>query len=198
MREPPLTEGERIILKGQSCFSVTCATWKPGLLYLTNKRLVFCQPSGRMVFQTVLEKIMGATLVKGRFILGLKRELLHILYEGVMTEKMFQAFFAINRPEQWKEAIMEAKTIVNEERNAPLVDIFDEKDHLTIVMELPGVKEEDLKLNIIGDILAIHVDTASQRYHREVKLMAPVKAEPVDITYKGSIFRLRLEKSELR
>ena len=72
-----------------------------------------------MVFQTVLEKIMEATLVK--------RKLLHILYKGAMTEKMFQAFFAINRPEQWKEAIMEAKTIVNEEKDAQLIDVFDEK-----------------------------------------------------------------------
>ena len=196
MRRPPLTEGERIILQGQSCFSMTCTTWKPGLLYLTNKRLIFSQPGGRVVFQTVLEKIMEVTLVKGRFILGLKRKLLHILFKGATMEKMFQAFFAINKPEQWEKAIMEAKTILNEEKNTPLMDIFDEEGYLTIVMELPGVKKDDVKLSIIGDMLTIHVDTISQKYRKEIKLRTPVKAEPMDLTYKGGVFRLKLEKLE--
>ena len=194
MRRPPLTEGERIILQGQSCFSITCMTWKPGLLYLTNKRLIFSQPGGRIVFQTLLEKIREVMLVKGRFILGPKRKLLHVLYEGAIKEKMFQAFFAINKPEQCEKAIMEAKTIANEQRSIPLIDVFDEGDHLTIVMGLPGVKKDDVKLSITGNTLIIHVDTASQKYHEEVRLAAPVKAKPIDVTCKSGVFKVKLEK----
>jgi hypothetical protein len=71
VRKPPFLDEERIILEGQSCFSMTCATWKPGFLYLTNKRLIFSQPSGRVVFQIILKKIVEVRIVKGKFILGL-------------------------------------------------------------------------------------------------------------------------------
>ena len=143
--EAVLIEEERIILQGQSCFSTTCKTWKPGHLYLTNKRLIFSQPGGRIVFQISLEKIREVTLVKERFILGLKRKFLHILYKGATTKKMFRALFAINKPEQWEKAIMETKTIVNEEgecavnRRPRRGRSFNNSDGL------PGVKKDYVK-----------------------------------------------------
>jgi hypothetical protein len=71
-----------------------------------------------VVFQTALEKVMDVSLVKGRFILGLKRKLLHILYKGATMEKMFQVFFAINKPEQWEKATREAEAQVRRQRSS--------------------------------------------------------------------------------
>jgi len=194
MREPSLIDGERIISHGQSCFSVTCTAWKPGFLFLTNKRLIFSQPSGRVVFEITLERVTEAGLVKGRFILGLKRKLLHILYRSTTREKVLQAFLAVNKPEQWEKAVMEEKAIADEEKSTPLIDVFDEKDHLTIVMGLPGVKKDDVKLTVTDNVVTIYVNAISQKYHREVKLAASVKAEPIDVTCMGGVLRVRMEK----
>ncbi len=41
------------------------------------------------------------------------------------------------------------------ETREPIVDVFDEKDHVLIVAELPGVLEESIKLDLKGDILIL-------------------------------------------
>ncbi|MFQ6076303.1 MAG: hypothetical protein ACE5Z5_09260 [Candidatus Bathyarchaeia archaeon] len=66
-----------------------------------------------MVLETPLEKLEYVKLTRGRFILGVKKWLLHLLFNGpslldVKREKTYQAFIAMNHPEEWKEAIWEA------------------------------------------------------------------------------------------
>ena len=51
-----------------------------------------------------------------------------------------------------------------------------------------------MKLSIIDNTLTIHVNTASQKYRRGVELTTPVKAEPIDITCKSGVFKVKLEK----
>ena len=38
----------------------------------------------------------------------------------------------------------------------PAVDIFEEPDFLRIVAEIPGVKPEDMKISVEGNVLTIH------------------------------------------
>jgi O-acetylhomoserine/O-acetylserine sulfhydrylase-like pyridoxal-dependent enzyme len=71
-----------------------------------------------VVFQIILKKIVEVRIVKGKFILGLKRKLLSILYKGATIEKTFQVFFAINKPEQWEKAIFKEKKAFYDEFSA--------------------------------------------------------------------------------
>jgi len=195
MKEPHLTEGEKTILRGQACLSVTCTTWKPCFSYLTNKRLIFSQPSGRVIFEVTLERVMDVKLIKGRFILGLKRRLLQALYRSPLRGKVFQAFLAVNNPERWKRAIEEAKEQNDRERYAMLVDVIDQKDHLVVVAEMFGVPEKDIKVDMSPNALTINADNVSGECHKEVKLPTPVKTETAEITYKKGILEVKLEKA---
>jgi len=194
-REPPLTEGERTILRGQACLSLTCTTWRPGFSYLTNKRLIFSQPSGRVTFEVTLERVMDVKLVKGRFILGLKRRLLQILYRSSMGGKVFQAFLAVNNPERWRRAIEEAKEQNERERYVTLVDVMDQKDHLMVVAEMFGVPEKGIRVDATPNTLTINVNTVDGEYHKEVKLPTSVKTETAQIAYKKGLLEVKLEKA---
>jgi len=194
-REPPLTEGERTILRGQSCLSITCTTWRPGFSYLTNKRLIFSQPSGRVIFEVTLERVTDVKLIKGRFILGLKRRLLQTLYRSPMRGKMVQAFLAVNNPERWKRAIEETKGQNERERCATLVDVMDQGDHLIVVAEMFGVPEKDIKVDTFSNALTISANTVNGEYHKEVKLPAPIKTETAEITFKKRLLEVKLEKA---
>lgn len=69
----------------------------------------------------------------------------------------------------------------------PIVDVLEGKDGLTVIAELPGVSEEELKVNLEGDILSI---TAGQ-FSKKVSLPRPAKAV-IEQSYKNGILQLKL------
>jgi HSP20 family protein len=75
----------------------------------------------------------------------------------------------------------------------PLVDVFDEDAELLIVAELPGVAEEDLRVELHGDVLAI--ETAGERRFAK-ELLLPVAVAPASLRtmYRNGILELRLTK----
>lgn len=83
--------------------------------------------------------------------------------------------------------------VVEEERE-PVVDIFDEQDHVLVVAELPGVSESDIKFEIEGDILKLSAKTEDRKYSKEILLPSPVKKEKSQSTYKNGILEVKLHK----
>ncbi len=77
-----------------------------------------------------------------------------------------------------------------QERN-DMVDIFDEKDHLRVITELPGVEEDDIKVEVKGDLLVI--STNNNKYFRKAPLFYSVGDE-VERTYKNGVLEVRLKK----
>jgi HSP20 family protein len=75
----------------------------------------------------------------------------------------------------------------------PLVDVFDEDDTILVVAELPGVAEEEIRVEVEGDILSLET-TGERKYAKEVLLPAPVVADPVHRAYINGILELRLKK----
>lgn len=82
--------------------------------------------------------------------------------------------------------------VVSEERE-PLIDIFDEKDHVLIIAELPGVAEEEIKIELSGDILTI-TTTGERKYTKEVLIKSAVKPESMKKTYKNGVIEIRFDK----
>lgn len=76
----------------------------------------------------------------------------------------------------------------------PLADVFDEGEHLRVVAELPGVREDDIKVEVKGGELTISADAPGRRYLRKVPLPAAVKSEPAKLAYKNHVLEIELEK----
>jgi len=83
--------------------------------------------------------------------------------------------------------------IVEEERE-PLTDVFDEKDEVVIISEVPGINGEGISLDLKGDILEIIAAGKNRKYRKEVLLPAPVKEETLSYTYKNGILEIRVKK----
>ena len=82
---------------------------------------------------------------------------------------------------------------IREERE-PLVDVYETKDEVKVVAELPGVEKEDIQLHGTEDSLTILVDTAERKYYREVKLPAKVDPKAAKTTYKNGVLEVTLPK----
>jgi HSP20 family protein len=87
-----------------------------------------------------------------------------------------------------------AKDPVVEEVREPIVDVFDEKEHLLVIVELPGVTKEKIKIEVNGDILNLNTSDKDRQYAKEILLPHKVKAETMKTSYKNGILEITLEK----
>lgn len=94
----------------------------------------------------------------------------------------------------------------------PAVDIFEEPDFLRIVAEIPGVKPEDMKISVEGNVLTIHgkkeqvAEEKAEKVHRYERtygefersftLPATVNAEAIKANYEHGVLTLALPKLE--
>src|SRR3989338_5449656 len=81
-----------------------------------------------------------------------------------------------------------------EEEREPITDVFDEKEEIRVYAEMPGVNQEDVKLDLKGDILDISAQTGDRKYHKEILLPAKVKAENLTSSYKNGILEIKIKK----
>ena len=81
-----------------------------------------------------------------------------------------------------------------EEEREPITDLFDEKEEVIIIAELPGVGEKDIKLDLNGDILEISAQRGERKFHKEILIPAEVKAETMRSSYKTGILEVRIKK----
>jgi len=83
--------------------------------------------------------------------------------------------------------------IVEEERE-PLTDVFDEKDEVVVITEIPGVSEEGISVDLKGDILEISAVGKNRKYRKEVLLPMQIKKEILSYAYKNGILEVRIKK----
>lgn len=81
------------------------------------------------------------------------------------------------------------------ETREPMVDLLDEGDHLTVIVELPGVEEGDIRLRLDGDILEVSAAAKGRKYHKEVLLPVPVAPQSPQATCRNGILELKLAKA---
>jgi HSP20 family protein len=82
---------------------------------------------------------------------------------------------------------------VQEERE-PLTDIFDERDEVVVMAEMPGIREEGISLDLKGDILAIKGVNKHRAYYKEVLLPSKVRPDSLTSSYKNGILEIRIKK----
>lgn len=83
---------------------------------------------------------------------------------------------------------------VVEEVREPLVDIFDEKGEILLVVEIPGADEDKIKTELEGDILNVSAEGKDRKYAKEILLKSPVNKEGMKHTFKNGVLEIHLPK----
>ena len=81
-----------------------------------------------------------------------------------------------------------------EEEREPITDVFNEKDEVVVIAEMPGISEEGISLELKGDILEIKAVGKDRKYHKEVLLPAKAKPETLESSYKNGILEIKIKK----
>jgi HSP20 family protein len=99
-----------------------------------------------------------------------------------------------------------------ESRWFPSVDIAEDQDKLVLSAELPGLKKDDVKINLEGKTLTIQgerkaqADNRNERYYRTERfygkfnrsftLNSEIDAEKIQADFKDGVLTINLPKSE--
>jgi HSP20 family protein len=81
-----------------------------------------------------------------------------------------------------------------EEEREPITDVFDEKEEIRVYAEMPGVNEDDIKVDLKGDILDISAGTGDRKYHKEILLPAKVEPGTLVSSYKNGVLEIKINK----
>ncbi|MDI7269111.1 MAG: Hsp20/alpha crystallin family protein [Myxococcota bacterium] len=85
---------------------------------------------------------------------------------------------------------------VVEEMREPMVDVFDEGDHVLVVAEMPGVEAPDVRVEVKDDVLCLTAAHGERKYRREILLPSPVLSEGSTSSFRDGVFELRLPRSK--
>jgi len=88
---------------------------------------------------------------------------------------------------------VKAETVILKKQKDVMVDIFDEGDCLKIIAELPGIAEEDIRIELKDNLLIISGTSAFTRFHKEITLPCPVKGK-LNSSYRNGVLELKAEK----
>ena len=82
---------------------------------------------------------------------------------------------------------------VDEERE-PITDVFDEKDEIIVIAEMPGIEENDIKIDLKEDILEFSATSKTRTYRKE--LLLPVKVIVSNLSHKftNGILEIKIKK----
>ncbi len=89
----------------------------------------------------------------------------------------------------------ERPRIVVAEETEPLTDIYEEDDSIRIIVELPGVDKEKIKVRAPSDRrLIIEASNHDRRYRKEIELPTEVDIDTAKATFKNGVLEIRIKK----
>ena len=81
------------------------------------------------------------------------------------------------------------------ETREPIVDVFDEKDHILIIAELPGIDEKSIKLELKEDILLLEAESKDRKYTKEILLPVQIDFESKEMKFQNGILEVKFKKA---
>ena len=84
-------------------------------------------------------------------------------------------------------------TVVQEVRE-PVVDVFEEKDHVLVVAEMPDIGVKDVQITVEDDLLTISAERGDKKYRKEVLLPASSTREKTQVTCNNGVVEIKCKR----
>jgi HSP20 family protein len=125
--------------------------------------------------------------------------------ERYMDELRWPSLMALTRPLSWWRVAGEELALM------PALELHEEEDKFVVRAELPGMKEEEIDVSLLGNALTIKGERKVEsevkddgyhrserrygRFFRSVVLPATVRPRKVEATYENGILEITLPKA---
>jgi len=78
----------------------------------------------------------------------------------------------------------------------PLIDIFQEKNFITVVAEITGFNKETLKIHVKDQKITLSAKSKDRRYYKSLNLPKLVIPDVMYTKFKNGVLEIRLKKAE--
>jgi HSP20 family protein len=87
------------------------------------------------------------------------------------------------------------RPLISSERE-PLADITTNDKEVKVVVEMPGVSKENIKVNVHDNSLEVTTTGTDRKYHEVIEIPPETDIETVTSTYKNGILEITFKKKE--
>ena len=87
------------------------------------------------------------------------------------------------------------RPLVSSERE-PLADVTTTDKEVKVVVEMPGVSKENIKVNVYDNSLEVTTTGTDRKYHEVIEIPSETDIETVTSTYKNGILEIAFKKKE--
>jgi HSP20 family protein len=84
-------------------------------------------------------------------------------------------------------------TVVQEVRE-PVVDVFEEDDHVLVVAEMPGVGVKDVQITVQDDLLTIAAEHGDKKYRKELMLPSSFDRAKIEVSSNNGVVEIKCRK----
>jgi len=76
----------------------------------------------------------------------------------------------------------------------PLASVYEEDGNIKVIIDLPGVDEESIKVDATEDKVVVRAEGSGRKYYKEIELPAKVDPNTVNASYRNGILELSFKK----
>ena len=76
----------------------------------------------------------------------------------------------------------------------PLADVNSTDNEVKVVLEMPGIKKEDIKINAFDGEVEVIADNPQRRYHKNIEIPQETDIETARSIYNNGILELTFDK----
>ena len=76
----------------------------------------------------------------------------------------------------------------------PLIDLIESGEMIKVIVELPGVRKEDIEIDAHERLLEIEVDNESKQFHEQIDLPCDVLKNSVKAGYKNGVLEISMKR----
>jgi len=82
------------------------------------------------------------------------------------------------------------------EEQDPPTDIIEGDENVSVTVEIPGAKKEDIKLKATENSLEINVNSPRYNYHKRIPLPCSIKEQSTKATYKNGVLDVVIKRKK--
>jgi len=78
----------------------------------------------------------------------------------------------------------------------PFTDIIEEEDVIKVIIDMPGVEKEDIKVEATERTVTVSAERGERKYYKKVNLPKPIIPETARAQYKNGVLTITMKKAE--
>ena len=82
------------------------------------------------------------------------------------------------------------ESVVHEVRE-PMVDLFEEQDHILVIAEMPGISAADVTIDLQGDLMTITAEKGGKKYRKELLLPRPYPKDKMVVACNNGVLEIK-------